>query len=704
MPTVPAKARPAGQTKQNGRGRQAQYSYHYKPKHDPTPGYKAGFGTHSEHSGRVSDKKPIEQTKSRVALSSTHAERSAGVIDVPQPRLDTELSQRLLAPPQQCDDQSLRPLREYGSFFPVSEQRGTSFQHTMGSQQKLIKTLEQLSFPSTPALISRDVSTESNKLPKTPRSVSDFGALEAFESLWVTAGERLKRSMKPKKLKSDEHDKKVPHFARDNKKSRRLDGNIRQAGRTPSLDPQDFDTSSVSPQTSPRQDTEVAPQTTAYSSDGEFSFVGWNLAVDDLGPFDERAKQWTQDFVLRLAERIVARCRQDDQRPLSGCTCCECLGTEGQKTQTVAVNDVSESQTCEKSNDHSESVASATQARQQATTASNAKKRPVLEEGEEDARNQKRRPPGPEKGGSSPDYEVGTLLACPYHKFDPLRYSSNNIREKEYRGCASSFLRDIPRLKQHLYRVHKRPNFCCSRCSGLFGNQELLNEHSRQEPPCRVNQPKYQEKMSHSQYLAIKRRQVGSDTQKQWYHIFGILFPSAPEPDSPYATAASAATVSNEAQHFANLFRYIGPDVVRQILNERQQLVQRGDSAPLEISTSELVEETFHVAFPLFQQTGEADRDGAMDQGARYVPLQADSSAPTTYSDNVVGSSVQSMVPSGPSMEEDRNMMHLGAENTPPEEWHAFDEYLHFTADATEAFTSFDPFAMSFQHDGETST
>jgi hypothetical protein len=39
------------------------------------------------------------------------------------------------------------------------------------------------------------------------------------------------------------------------------------------------------------------------------------------------------------------------------------------------------------------------------------------------------------------------LLACPYQKYDPGRYSERNIAEKEYRGCASCYLSDISRLK-----------------------------------------------------------------------------------------------------------------------------------------------------------------------------------------------------------------------------------------------------------------
>lgn len=52
---------------------------------------------------------------------------------------------------------------------------------------------------------------------------------------------------------------------------------------------------------------------------------------------------------------------------------------------------------------------------------------------------------------SNPDTEEDAtylrLLACPYQKHDPQRYSERNVEEKEYRGCASCFITDINRLK-----------------------------------------------------------------------------------------------------------------------------------------------------------------------------------------------------------------------------------------------------------------
>ena len=42
---------------------------------------------------------------------------------------------------------------------------------------------------------------------------------------------------------------------------------------------------------------------------------------------------------------------------------------------------------------------------------------------------------------------IGRLFACPFYKRIPLRYSAHNMREMEYRGCATGCFRDISRLK-----------------------------------------------------------------------------------------------------------------------------------------------------------------------------------------------------------------------------------------------------------------
>ena len=64
---------------------------------------------------------------------------------------------------------------------------------------------------------------------------------------------------------------------------------------------------------------------------------------------------------------------------------------------------------------------------------------------EEDDDTERRRPKRQKPGSASPASPL--LLACPFQKFDPERYSEINAQEKEHRGCSSGYWPDIARLK-----------------------------------------------------------------------------------------------------------------------------------------------------------------------------------------------------------------------------------------------------------------
>ncbi|KAK6379428.1 hypothetical protein LTS17_006346 [Exophiala oligosperma] len=113
------------------------------------------------------------------------------------------------------------------------------------------------------------------------------------------------------------------------------------------------------------------------------------------------------------------------------------------------------------------------------------------------------------------------LLACPYAKNDPFRYSERNTNPTEmvYHKCASKILTNIPRLKQHLYRVHKRPDHYCSSCFQEFDSEQNRSHHER-ERSCLIVDCPFEEKMDPDQCKAVKRRKT--------------LFPGARLPDDPY--------------------------------------------------------------------------------------------------------------------------------------------------------------------------
>src|ERR1700733_9020089 len=108
------------------------------------------------------------------------------------------------------------------------------------------------------------------------------------------------------------------------------------------------------------------------------------------------------------------------------------------------------------------------------------------------------------------------LLACSYFKLDPARYSEANILERNYRGCSSVYLRDIARVKQHLYRVHQQPRNLCPRCSALFPNAQELDVHFRKRVACSASAPAFPERFSERQYKELKRRWPRENAIESW--------------------------------------------------------------------------------------------------------------------------------------------------------------------------------------------
>jgi hypothetical protein len=144
----------------------------------------------------------------------------------------------------------------------------------------------------------------------------------------------------------------------------------------------------------------------------------------------------------------------------------------------------------------------------------------------------------------------GRLLACPYYKYNPIRFSEHNIQEKHYRGCSSGYLSTISRLKQHLYRVHRRPEFYCRSCFQVFQSEDELDVHTRTRPSCEPCAPKFAEKMTVEQMAGVKRRKPGKTPSDTWFAIFRILFPEASLPESPYADSVSTNAIRAFMDHF----------------------------------------------------------------------------------------------------------------------------------------------------------
>jgi hypothetical protein len=178
------------------------------------------------------------------------------------------------------------------------------------------------------------------------------------------------------------------------------------------------------------------------------------------------------------------------------------------------------------------------------------------------------------------------LFACPYAKYNSARYSERNAVEVSYRRCSSKLLRDIARVKQHLYRIHTRPAQYCPRCGREFDRQDLLEAHIRETTTCNLQELPFKEKMTAEQKNSVHRKTPGKHPRKAWFEIFRILFPGAREPSSPYAETGSPAAI----QDFLAFFEERGPQRISATIMQNGLSLERYAPSMLDAAVEAAVE------------------------------------------------------------------------------------------------------------------
>ncbi|KAH6659137.1 hypothetical protein BKA67DRAFT_6707 [Truncatella angustata] len=112
-------------------------------------------------------------------------------------------------------------------------------------------------------------------------------------------------------------------------------------------------------------------------------------------------------------------------------------------------------------------------------------------------------------------------LACPYFKRDPTKYAGRQ-------ACTGPGYDSISRLKEHIYRSHKQPDNKCNRCCEVFSTGEFLEEHQRDELPCKVSQDRSMDGINESQYHQLRKKPVGrKPNPDRWEEVYRIIFPKA---------------------------------------------------------------------------------------------------------------------------------------------------------------------------------
>ena len=124
--------------------------------------------------------------------------------------------------------------------------------------------------------------------------------------------------------------------------------------------------------------------------------------------------------------------------------------------------------------------------------------------------------------------------ACPFHKYDPRKYSINHETGALYRSCMGPGFTEIHRVKcvklhhckirlninrQHLRKVHSVP-IQCQRCWLVVPNTQALTLHLNSDVICESRQPQ-PEGISKEKFDLISIRGIS------WEKIYEILFPGA---------------------------------------------------------------------------------------------------------------------------------------------------------------------------------
>ncbi|KAJ2899238.1 uncharacterized protein MKZ38_003338 [Zalerion maritima] len=171
------------------------------------------------------------------------------------------------------------------------------------------------------------------------------------------------------------------------------------------------------------------------------------------------------------------------------------------------------------------------------------------------------------------------LLACPFHKKDPVKYSAKcgaagGKKTKSYRTCAGPGWKTIQRLKEHLRRNHSPVQ--CSRCFRTFNESEKaqammrLQQHQREDQQCQVGDQSLREGISEVQWAELdKKKAKKQDGERvgKWFEIWDILFYDTSRPSTPFYYWASGPhsypTSSPGKDQLMNSFGHILDHMVR---------------------------------------------------------------------------------------------------------------------------------------------
>ncbi|KAI1321876.1 hypothetical protein F5Y16DRAFT_388364 [Xylariaceae sp. FL0255] len=129
---------------------------------------------------------------------------------------------------------------------------------------------------------------------------------------------------------------------------------------------------------------------------------------------------------------------------------------------------------------------------------------------------------------------TGFNFACPFHKRFPV----------EHQECGKYKLRRIKDVKQHIYRLHCKPELYCPRCFQTFKVIGERDQHVRSGTCTSKEVQKFD--ISDDQKKALKECGIrGTKKQDQWMELWNVVFPKADRPRSPFVDNGQEELMSN---------------------------------------------------------------------------------------------------------------------------------------------------------------
>ena len=190
-------------------------------------------------------------------------------------------------------------------------------------------------------------------------------------------------------------------------------------------------------------------------------------------------------------------------------------------------------------------------------------------DGDESHRRQTKIPRPDDSGRSS------KLLACPFWKLDPGKYSS----------CFRMTLKGISRVKQHLDRKHA-PDFYCEFCLLVSLDEESHQSHVKSRS-CSFQSCEFTG-ITHSQRHQLSRKSKPNLPEPdQWFAIWDIVFPKQPRPTSAYMDP----DLSEDLCQFREYAQRLGPARLAEVMQANApvalEILQEEIGSVLEIVISQ---------------------------------------------------------------------------------------------------------------------